>query len=103
MIERALKLSAVGNLLLRLTEAGGDPGIFCYRMGVDLLSTDNGRFLAPVSVMARWAAQTLAVSKGTRPRARIFTPFSPQAFQSRGAAGTYRSGWASASLRDRFR
>jgi hypothetical protein len=63
MIGRALKLSPVGNLLLRLTEAGGDPGIFCYRMGVDLLSTDNGRFLAPVSVMARWAARTLAVSK----------------------------------------
>jgi hypothetical protein len=63
MIGRALQLTPVCNLLFRLTEAGGDPGIFCYRMGVDLLSTDNGRFLAPVSVMARWAQRTLAVSK----------------------------------------
>ncbi len=63
MIGRALQLTPVCNLLLRLTEAGGDPGIFCYRMGVDFLSTHNGRFLAPVNVMANWAACTLVVSK----------------------------------------
>jgi hypothetical protein len=63
MIERALQITPVCTLLLRLTEAGGDPGIFCYRMGVDLLSTNNGRFLAPVNVMADLAERTLAVSK----------------------------------------
>ena len=74
MIGRAVELAPVCNLLLRLTEAGGDPGIFCYRMGVDLLSTDNGRFLAPVNVMADWAARTLAVSK--RNQAACSNPFS---------------------------
>jgi len=73
MTRRALALPPVCNLLLRLTEAGGDPGIFCYRMGVDLLSTDNGRFLAPVDVMAHWAARTLAVSK--RNQAPCSNPF----------------------------
>jgi len=73
MIGRAVELAPVCNLLLRLTEAGGDPGIFCYRMGVDLLSTDNGRFLAPVNVMALWATRTLAVSK--RNQAACSNPF----------------------------
>jgi len=63
MIERLLQTASVSALLLRLTEAGGDLGIFCYRMGVDLLSTNNGRFLAPVNVMADLAERTLAVSK----------------------------------------
>ena len=63
MIGRALELTPVCNLLLRLTEAGGDPGIFCYRMGVDFLSTENGRFLAPVNVMAGLAKRTFAVRK----------------------------------------
>lgn len=63
MIERALQIKPVCALLLGLTEAGGDPGIFCYRMGVDLLSTSNGRFLAPVNMMADLAERTLAVSK----------------------------------------
>jgi len=77
MIGRALLLTPVCNLLLRLTEAGGDPGIFCYRMGVDFLSTDNGRFLAPVNVMANWAARTLVVSKRNRVAcSNLFSTFS---------------------------
>ena len=34
----------VSTLLLYLIEAGGDPGIFCYRMGVDILSASHARF-----------------------------------------------------------
>jgi hypothetical protein len=36
----------VSTLLLLLIEAGGDPGIFCYRMGVDILSAGRARFFA---------------------------------------------------------
>lgn len=35
-------------LLLRFTEAGGDPGVFCYRMGVDIFSAGSARFLRPL-------------------------------------------------------
>jgi hypothetical protein len=63
MIGRTLRLAPVCTLLLVLTEAGGDPGVFCYRMGVDILSVDSGRFLAPVNVMAGLAKRTFAISK----------------------------------------
>src|SRR5215467_14850054 len=63
MIRQALRSSPVGTLLVLLTEAGGDPGIFCYRMGVGFLSADKGRFLAPVNVMAGMARRRLAVMK----------------------------------------
>ena len=43
---RALHLLPVSTLLLLLIEAGGDPGIFCYRMGVDILSAGRARFFA---------------------------------------------------------
>ena len=52
MIRRTLRLPPVCTLLLLLTEAGGDPGIFCYRMGVGILSAGGGRFLAPASSLA---------------------------------------------------
>ena len=63
MIDRALRLTPVCTLLLVLTEANGDPGVFCYRMGVDILSADSGRFLAPVNAMAGLAKSTFALSK----------------------------------------
>src|SRR5262245_57198763 len=63
MIHRALRISPVCTFLLVLTEVGGDPGLFCYRMGVGFLSADNGRFLAPVNVMAGLAKRTFAVAK----------------------------------------
>jgi hypothetical protein len=44
---RALHRLPVSTLLLLLIEAGGDPGIFCYRMGVDILSAGRARFFAP--------------------------------------------------------
>jgi len=43
---RALYLLPVSTLLLLLIEAGGDPGIFCYRMGVDMLAAGRARFFA---------------------------------------------------------
>jgi len=50
-------------LLLLLTEAGGDPGIFCYRMGVGILSAGGGRFLAPAPSLASAAVGELAQPK----------------------------------------
>ena len=52
---RFLRFGPVAALLFRLTEAGGDPGIFCYRMGVDILSAGSPRFLAPVQRLANGA------------------------------------------------
>jgi hypothetical protein len=46
---RAFHRLPVSSLLLRLIEAGGDPGIFCYLMGVDILSAGRARFFAPAS------------------------------------------------------
>ena len=43
---RALHLLPVSTLLLLAIEAGGDPGIFCYRMGVDIFSAGRARFFA---------------------------------------------------------
>jgi len=47
LIRRSLHRLPVSTLLLVLIEAGGDPSIFCYRMGVDILSAGRARFLAP--------------------------------------------------------
>ena len=48
-------LSAIVVLLFRLTEAGGDPGVFCYRMGVDIFSAGSARFLCPFPDVAAFA------------------------------------------------
>jgi hypothetical protein len=45
---RALHRFHVSILLLRLIEAGGDPSVFCYRMGVHILSAGRARFFAAV-------------------------------------------------------
>lgn len=55
--------SSVCTLLVVLTEAGGDPTVFCYRMGVGMLSTDDGRFLAPVNAMVKLAGRSQAIWK----------------------------------------
>jgi hypothetical protein len=47
-----LRLTPVAILLLRITEAGGDPGVFCYRMGVDILAAGRGHFLVAVPSIA---------------------------------------------------
>jgi len=70
MIRRALELAPVSTLLLLLIEAGGDPGIFCYRMGVGILPVGGGRRL-----LAR--AQSLAaLAKPKRNQVACSNPFS---------------------------
>jgi hypothetical protein len=64
-----LHFSPVSSLLLLLTEAGGDPSVFCYRMGVGILRAGGGRFLAPVPVMA-------VVARRTRNQVACLNPFS---------------------------
>ena len=77
MMGRARQLRPVCTLLLVLTEAGGDPGIFCYRMGVGILSADSGRFLAPVNVMADLAKRTFAITKRNQVAcSNLFSTFS---------------------------
>jgi len=45
---RVLHRVHVSTLLLLFIEAGGDPSIFCYRMGVDILSAGRSRFPVPI-------------------------------------------------------
>lgn len=49
---RLLRIPPVAVLLLRFTEAGGDPGVFCYRMGVDILAAGRSHFLVAVPSIA---------------------------------------------------
>jgi hypothetical protein len=58
-------------LLLVLIEAGGDPSIFCYRMGVDILSAGRARFLAPAPWVANLATLTLAARRPQRIRNQV--------------------------------
>ena len=44
MISRSVNGLPVSTLLLRFTEAGGDLGVFCYRMGVDIFSAGRVHF-----------------------------------------------------------
>jgi hypothetical protein len=43
-MRQILWLLPVSILLLALIEAGGDPTVFCYRMGVGILSAGQVRF-----------------------------------------------------------
>ena len=52
----ALQRPHVSTLLLLLIEAGGDPSVFCYRMGVDILSAGRLRFAAPIPGVANVAS-----------------------------------------------
>ena len=49
MISRSLNGVPVSTWLLRFTEAGGDLGVFCYRMGVDVFSAGRAQFGVAVS------------------------------------------------------
>jgi len=60
MIRLTLRLPPVCSLLLLLTEAGGDPGIFCYRMGVGILSAGGSRLRAPAQSLATATGGTLS-------------------------------------------
>ena len=77
MIWRAFASLGVCSYLILLTEVGGDPGVFCYRMGVGFLSAGNGRFLAPVNVMAALARRSFALTKRNQVAcSNLFSTFS---------------------------
>jgi hypothetical protein len=46
MNSRMLDRLPVSSLLLLLINSGGDPCVFCYRMGVDILSAGRALFRA---------------------------------------------------------
>ena len=56
--EAGLQRAMVVILFLLLTEAAGDPTVFCYRMGVHILSAGGARFLAPATALAAFADKT---------------------------------------------
>ena len=61
-----LHLTPVAILLLRITEAGGDPGVFCFRMGVDILAAGRGHFLVAVPSIALRSRFKLTASLSRR-------------------------------------
>jgi hypothetical protein len=46
MIHRPLYRFPVSSLLFLFINSGGDPAVFCYRMGVDILSAGRALFRA---------------------------------------------------------
>src|SRR6266404_7510144 len=71
LIRRSLQRLPVSSLLLVFIEAGGDPSIFCYRMGVDILSAGRARFLAPGPWVANLATLTLAAQRPQKIRNQV--------------------------------
>ena len=71
LIRRSLHRFPVSTLLLVLIEAGGDPSIFCYRMGVDILSAGRARFLAPAPWVANLVTLKLAAQRPQRIRNQV--------------------------------
>jgi hypothetical protein len=45
-VRRSLRRLPVSDFFVMFADAGGDPGIFCYRMGVGILSAGHARFIA---------------------------------------------------------
>ena len=71
VMRRSLRRLPVSTLLLVLIEAGGDPSIFCYRMGVDILSAGRARFFAPTPWVANLATLTSAAQRPQRIRNQV--------------------------------
>ena len=64
MISRSLNGVPVSTWLLRFTEAGGDVGVFCYRIGVDIFSAGRPRLGVSVSgSIAQRLHKTLIVQR----------------------------------------
>jgi hypothetical protein len=72
---RALHRLHVSSLLLRFIEAGGDPSVFCYRMGVHILSAGRARFFAPAPRLSNWLAN-LATTRNQVACSTLFSIFS---------------------------
>ena len=73
---RVLAFPPVAVLLLRFTEAGGDLGVFCYRMGVDIFWSDGGRLLLPVPIVARFVKRTAARTRNQVSCSNLFSTLS---------------------------
>ena len=71
LMRRSLRRLPVSSLLLVLIEAAGDPSIFCYRMGVDILSAGRARFFAPTPWVANLATLTSAAQRPQRIRNQV--------------------------------
>jgi hypothetical protein len=80
MISRALLRQPVTTLLLCVIDAGGDPGVFCYRMGVDIFSAGRERFLMP----AAWVAHRAAVKRNQDACGKPFSNFSTRCSTRKG-------------------
>jgi hypothetical protein len=57
MIRRTVHAFSVSDFILRLIEARGEPGIFCYRIGVDILSAGRAHLFSPVAKPASWSGR----------------------------------------------
>ena len=77
MIRRALQFEPVCTCFLLLTDAGGDPAIFCYLMGMGILSAGGAIFLAPAQSPARMASWNLPEPKRNQVAcSNLFSTFS---------------------------
>jgi hypothetical protein len=72
MISGSLAGFPVCTWLIRLIDAGGDPGVFCYRMGIDIFSAGRERFFVP----APWVAHGAAVKRNQDACPNLFSTFS---------------------------
>jgi hypothetical protein len=57
-MRQTLRLLHVSTLQLLLIEAGGDPTVFCYLMGVGILSVGQVRFHTSATRLARMPGLT---------------------------------------------
>jgi len=54
-MSRAFHRLSVSTWLLLFIEAGGDPGVFCYRMGVGIFSAGRAHFHASVPRLLKFS------------------------------------------------
>jgi hypothetical protein len=66
MTPRRLHRIPVSTLLTLFINAGGDPSVFCYRMGVDILSAGREHFRARMPRTTKLAAVILAARRSRR-------------------------------------
>jgi hypothetical protein len=52
MTSRPLERLPISTLLLCVIDSGGDAGVFCYRIGVDIFAAGRARFARPLPVPA---------------------------------------------------
>ena len=63
---RAFHRLPVSSLFLLFVDSCGDPGVFCYRMGVDILSAGRARFSLSSRLRIQVACLNLFSTSSTR-------------------------------------